>query len=719
MFDDPAIVEALGVYAWETAPLIALLLDADGVVVEANVWARRLFGDGVVGRPFAEQVVDFTRPPCLDDLTAQPDVAHRLTLNAVSGTPETLDFRFVPLAHGALAMGAMDVEEQQGLRDRALELNHELSNLTRRLYQTNAELGLEIAARERAEEYRAVARDALQILNEPGEFRVAIGRVIETLRVRTGIDAVGLRLQMGDDFPYIAQEGFPNDFLLTENTLTERSEDGGVCRDENGKASLECTCGLVIRGGPVGGHPLFTAGGSFWTNDSPLLLDLPVDQDPRYSPRNECIHRGYASVALVPIRNADKIVGLIHLNDRKKDRFSLETVELLEGIASSIGSALMRKEAEERQRQLEAELQRAQKLDALRVLVAGVAHNVNNVLATVMGAASLRGRLAVAPEDVEAFATIGMASRRAREIVKSLMQFAHPAVSNPVPFELNALISEFRVFLREETQGRIEIVEALSEEPLWICGDAAGVSDAYMNICMNALEAMPDGGTLTLRTVDRDGDWVEISVEDTGTGMTPEVLGRAMEPFFTTKSTVAGTGLGLSLVHGVINAHGGGVDIVSSPGQGTTVKLRLPRISAPGEAKAARSRDEASVPMRVLLVDDDEDVRYIVNRMLKAAGMQTQADPSGEDALERLSSGDVPDLVILDQNMPRMSGMQTMEKILELHPGLPILISSGQPDVGEWECFRRPNVAVISKPFDMDEIRSKLAGLASDGRHIE
>jgi diguanylate cyclase (GGDEF)-like protein/PAS domain S-box-containing protein len=197
------------------------------------------------------------------------------------------------------------------------------------------------------EAYKEMGMEILQILNESRELPDAIQLVLGILKERTGFDAVGIRLQDGDDFPYFAQDGFPDDFLLTENSLIERAADGGVCRSEDGNVRLECTCGLVISGKLDSASPLFTPGGSFWINDSFPLLDLPSDQDPRLHPRNQCIHEGYASVALVPIRNKEMIVGLLHFNDRRKGRFTLQTIELLEGIASHIGEAIMRKRMEE------------------------------------------------------------------------------------------------------------------------------------------------------------------------------------------------------------------------------------------------------------------------------------------------------------------------------------------------------------------------------------
>ena len=212
---------------------------------------------------------------------------------------------------------------------------------------------LDITARKRAEAYREVDREVLQILNEPGDLRDAIQRVLAALNTLTKCDAIGMRLQDGEDFPYFAQEGFSEDFLLTENTLIERGADGGVCRDNDGAVRLECTCGLVLSGKTNPANSLFTRGGSCWVNDSFPLLDLPPAEDPRLNPRNECIHHGYASVALVPIRSQDRIVGLIHLNDRRKGRFTLDTIELLEGIAAHVGEALMRKRTEEARRESE------------------------------------------------------------------------------------------------------------------------------------------------------------------------------------------------------------------------------------------------------------------------------------------------------------------------------------------------------------------------------
>jgi PAS domain S-box-containing protein len=210
-----------------------------------------------------------------------------------------------------------------------------------------SKIARDISNRKQGEAYRSMGQDILLALNENENQKEAIKRVIDIIKSATGVDAVGIRLQDEDDFPYFYQEGFPHDFLLKENSLLTRTKDGGICRDECGEVCLECTCGLVVAGKTDPSSPLFTKGGSSWTNDSFPFLHVPVDEDIRTNPRNECIHQGFASVALIPIRAKGRVVGLLQLNDRRKGCFTLEGIETLEKIAENVGEAMLRKQAEE------------------------------------------------------------------------------------------------------------------------------------------------------------------------------------------------------------------------------------------------------------------------------------------------------------------------------------------------------------------------------------
>jgi PAS domain S-box-containing protein len=249
------------------------------------------------------------------------------------------------------------------------EGNH-LTLLTNKLPLRNAEgvitgvLGtyMDITERKQEESYREIRRDVLQILNDPSELRVSIERVVAVIKLRTGFDAVGIRMQKDNDFPYMVHQGFPEEFMAAENKLVAYEEDKTMCIDKDGNSYLECTCGLVISGKTDPSIPLFTAGGSFWVNDSSTLMDIPADADPRFHPRYLCIHMGYASFALIPIRNSERIVGLIQMNSKHKDAFTLSSIQVLESIASHIGTAMMRKQAEKALEKKMADMQRFHEL---------------------------------------------------------------------------------------------------------------------------------------------------------------------------------------------------------------------------------------------------------------------------------------------------------------------------------------------------------------------
>lgn len=206
---------------------------------------------------------------------------------------------------------------------------------------------IDVTERKTGEVYREMGREVLQVLNETPDWKEAVRRVVSVLKRNTGCDAVGIRLQDGEDFPFFAHEGLGADFVRQESELVERDVSGGAVRDANGEVSLECACGLVLSGRVSPEHPQCSAGGSFWTNDSSEVLEMPTGQDPRRNPRNRCMRAGYASLALTPIRTQQGVVGLVHLADRRKGCFAAETVAALETISAHIGAALVHKKAEE------------------------------------------------------------------------------------------------------------------------------------------------------------------------------------------------------------------------------------------------------------------------------------------------------------------------------------------------------------------------------------
>jgi PAS domain S-box-containing protein len=305
---------------YDFAPMGYVTLDSGGAIRKVNIAGARLLGverARLVGARFGV----FVSPEC------HPTFNAFLQKVFDSHAKEVCELGLCPEQNPPLWVHIGAVASGEGVREcRAI--------LT------------DISRRKQVDTYREMGREVLQILNEPGDIHASMQGVLAVLKTRIGCNAVGIRLQEGDDFPYFAQDGFSNQFLSKENTLVERDAGGGICKDNNGNVSLECTCGLVIAGKTAATNSLFTPGGSIWSSGPSPSRDSPPSEDPRRNPRNRCIHQGYASVALVPIRNQDGNVGLIQINDRRKGAFTIETVERLESIASHIGVALTRKRAD-------------------------------------------------------------------------------------------------------------------------------------------------------------------------------------------------------------------------------------------------------------------------------------------------------------------------------------------------------------------------------------
>jgi PAS domain S-box-containing protein len=372
------------------------------------------------------------------------------------------------------------------------------------------------------------------------------------------------------------------------------------------------------------------------------------------------------------------------------------------------------KHAEEEREKLQAQLLQAQKMESLGSLAGGVAHDMNNVLGAILGLASssLRTEPPTAPSR-QAFETIIKAAERGGKMVHSLLSFARQKTAELRQLDVNELLQE-EVRLLERTtlaKVRIELDRAVDLKP--ILGDGNALTHAIMNLCVNAVDAMPENGTLTLRTRNLGPGWVEVVVEDTGIGMPKEILDRALDPFFTTKELGKGTGLGLAMVYSTVKAHHGELEIQSEPGRGTSVRLRFPACEP--TAQAAESVPEAptgcgSGALGILLVDDDPLIRESTRMLLEALGHRVTTASSGEEALELLEGDLQPELVILDMNMPGLGGRGTLPRIRSRWPALPVLLATGRVDQVALDLVKADgNSTLLSKPYSLDDMEAKIA----------
>jgi PAS domain S-box-containing protein len=369
-------------------------------------------------------------------------------------------------------------------------------------------------------------------------------------------------------------------------------------------------------------------------------------------------------------------------------------------------------------KRLEAQLHQSQKMESLGLLAGGVAHDMNNVLAAILGLASVQMEIQPPNSPVQsAFTTITKACIRGGNLIRSLLGFARQGLAEERELDLNALVQDEVRLLERTTLARVRLEMELAADLRPMRGDPSALTHLLMNLCVNAVDAMPENGILTLRTRNLDGGWVEVQVEDTGSGMSKEVLDKALDPFFTTKDQGKGTGLGLSIAYSTVVAHHGQMEILSEPDQGTQVILRFPacepRLLAP-RAASATMLQPADISLKVLLVDDDELIQSSMQAMLEALGHDVTAVLSGEEALTSLEAGYQPDAVILDMNMPGLGGAGTLPLLRALRPTVPVLLTTGRADQTAVSLVEaHPFVTLLAKPFSLKELQRHLEPLGN------
>lgn len=376
---------------------------------------------------------------------------------------------------------------------------------------------------------------------------------------------------------------------------------------------------------------------------------------------------------------------------------------------------------------LEERLLQAQRLEAIGQLTGGIAHDFNNLLTVILGSSELLVEQLRDNDPRRALAEMTkLAAERGAELTHRLLAFARRQPLEPKVVPINTLLAGMRGLLQRTLSADISIELALGDDVSNASVDPAQLEAAVLNLCINARDAMTDGGRLTIETANvglddeyaegnielTAGEYVVIAVSDTGSGITPDNLARVFEPFFTTKDVGKGTGLGLSMVYGFVRQSGGHAKIYSEVGQGTTVKLYLPRMSIENR----RSDSDMDTPTAqggtesILLVEDEELVRVHVCNQLTALGYRVVAAIDGHEAVGIINQGASFDLLFTDIVMPGgMNGKQLADTVRQLRPGLPVLFTSGYAEnaivhQGQLD----PGVSLLSKPYSRADLARKV-----------
>jgi len=399
----------------------------------------------------------------------------------------------------------------------------------------------------------------------------------------------------------------------------------------------------------------------------------------------------------------------------------------LTGVIEYVREITERRRTEEALKEKEEQLRQAQKMEAIGRLAGGVAHDFNNILTAVSGYSELL-LMQLPPESQEHLEVqeIHKAAARAASLTRQLLAFSRKQVIQPRPLNLNEAISSLEGMLRRLIGEDIDLAVSPGEGLGLVLADAGQMEQVIVNLALNARDAMPRGGKLTLETANVDldssyarthldvepGPYVMLAVSDSGQGMDAEVRSRIFEPFFTTKELGKGTGLGLSMIYGIVKQNRGHIWVYSEPGQGTTFKIYLPRMQQPVEADGLHLRPAVLAGGRetVLLVEDDEVVRRVVGKMLQRQGYQVLEVADGREALETSDTHPEPiHLILTDVVMPGMSGPELAVRVTQKYPEIKVLFMSGHTEnTIVQHGVLEPGVDFIQKPFKYDDLMRRV-----------
>ena len=398
----------------------------------------------------------------------------------------------------------------------------------------------------------------------------------------------------------------------------------------------------------------------------------------------------------------------------------------IDGLIGYFRNVTERVEGEEQRKKLEAQLLQSQKMESVGTLAGGIAHDFNNILAIILGNAEL------AADDVPdwnpasaSLKEIRRASIRAKDMVRQLLAFSRKTDEDSKPIDMAPIIKESMKMLRSAIPTSVEFKQHISDDPCNILGDAAQINQIVMNLVINAADAMSEEGGLLEVTLEKiilkeekacfdwvlsPGSYVRLRMRDTGEGIEPKIMDRIFDPYYTTKEIGKGTGMGLSVIHGIVKRHGGGIRVESELGKGTVFEIYFPALEETAEEEKEAEGEIKGGSERILFVDDEESMVNLNRRRLERLGYQVKSTTKPVEALEWFKADpDQFNVIITDMTMPRMTGDRLAQEILKIRSDMPIIICTGYSErMSEKKAEALGVSKYIEKPIDLRDLASAI-----------
>jgi PAS domain S-box-containing protein len=541
--------------------------------------------------------------------------------------------------------------------------------------------------RKLAYERRKFSYQVLALLNQGGKRADVIQQFLMLFKQFSEMDAVGIRLKDGEDYPYYITSGFSPEFVESERYLCARSADGQICRDKAGVPILECICGIVLRAQTNPGLPFFSPGGSCWINSTTDMLAMVHQMECQGRFRNYCNQAGYESVAVIPLRSGSEMIGLLQLNDKRKDQLSLDFIQFMEEVGASIGIALNRIQTEDELRKARDEAESASR--AKSEFLATMSHEIRTPLNGILGFSNILieelpvSGIANAAKFQEYLHVIDQCGKSLEEIINDILEISSIEAGqfNEVSEEFSPAedISEnIKTFLFKAKSKNIALNFVPRNLPDKVIGDHRRLKQIIFNLAGNAVKFTEHGSVDVIASF-ASGNLL-ITIRDTGIGIPAGKLGIITLPFYQAdQSSVrkyGGTGLGLAIVSRLLEKLGGTFKIESELNKGTTVTITFPvkltgnSVSEPAVPdRPASNSAEPLNGLKILVIEDEPfNSKYLATVLADSGAEYKMADTFAE-MRKICTAGMVPDVVLIDISLPDADGFECLKWLQKKYSG--------------------------------------------------